>query len=153
MLAPIVRVVEVPCSQQMAFNIFIEDMPRWWPLDRFSMSRQRKQTAQGLKIDARLGGHIAEITEDGTEDVWGTFSAFNPFASLAMDFHMGMPASNASLVEVTFDVIAEKSTRVTLRHSRWEAFGDMAEMMISGYNTGWTQIFEKAYAAACVAKS
>ena len=38
MLEPIVTTIEVPCGQERAFNVFVNDMPTWWPLDKRSMS-------------------------------------------------------------------------------------------------------------------
>ena len=37
MLEPIVKTIEVTCSQQRAFDIFV-DINSWWPLDKRSMS-------------------------------------------------------------------------------------------------------------------
>ncbi len=62
---------------------------------------------------------------------------------------MGLPAENASLVEVRFFALDDSKTRVELKHSNWEAFGDMAEMMRGGYGSGWVIIFEEAYKSAC----
>ncbi len=66
-----------------------------------------------------------------------------------MDFHMGLPPENASLVEVRFTALGEDQTRVELTQSNWEAFGDMAQMMHDGYGSGWIIIFEEAYKSAC----
>ncbi|HEY8691536.1 MAG TPA: hypothetical protein VIR57_02230 [Chloroflexota bacterium] len=66
-----------------------------------------------------------------------------------MDFHMGLPAEKAGLVEVRFTALENERTRVELTHSNWEAYGDMAEMMRGGYGSGWVIIFEEAFKAAC----
>ena len=66
-----------------------------------------------------------------------------------MDFHIGLPPANASLVEVRFTVLDADRTRVELTQSNWEAFGDMAEMMRGGYGSGWVIIFVQAYKSAC----
>ena len=68
---------------------------------------------------------------------------------ISMDFHMGLPPENASLVEVRFSKLDDERTRVELTQSNWEAFGDMAEMMRNGYGSGWVIIFEQAYKTAC----
>ena len=31
MLDPIVKTIEVPCSQKEAFSVFVENMGSWWP--------------------------------------------------------------------------------------------------------------------------
>ena len=65
-----------------------------------------------------------------------------------MDFHIGLPAENASLVTVTFTRLDEATTRVVLTHTRWEAFGDLAAQMHGGYGSSWAMILER-FGAAC----
>ena len=151
MLDPIIKTIEVPCSQEKAFGVFVNEMGSWWPLDKRSMSLMsgERKPAKSLRIEAKLGGQIVETGHDDTEYHWGTIRSYDPHDSLAMDFHMGLPPENASLVEVRFTALENGRTRVELTHSNWEAFGDMAEMMRSGYGSGWVIIFEEAYKSAC----
>lgn len=150
MLAPIISTVEVPCSQEKAFRVFVEDMPGWWPLDKRSMSKMHTGSpAKSLQVDAKVGGRIVEIAHDDVAHHWGTIRTYEPPAYLRMDFHMGLPADSASLVEVRFTALGAARTRVELIQSNWEAFGDLAEMMRGGYGSGWVIIFEQAYKAAC----
>lgn len=152
MLAPFVSTITVPCAQQRAFEIFIAGMASWWPLEKRSMSlMQNGGPAKRLDVDARLGGRIVEVAADDTLHHWGTITVFNEHDLLAMDFHMGMPAENASLVEVRFSPLSDNSTEVELTQSNWEAFGDMAEMMRNGYGSSWAMLFEQAYGEACAA--
>ncbi len=150
MLDPIVKTIEVPCSQAKAFEVFVSEMGAWWPLDKRSMSMQGGgKPAKSLRIEPKQGGKIVEIGHDDTEHHWGTIKSYDPHDSLSMDFHMGLPAENASLVEVRFTALEGDRTRVELTHGNWEAFGDMAEMMRGGYGSGWAIIFEQAYKSAC----
>ena len=150
MYDPLVYTIEVPCDQAQAFSIFTQRMDAWWPLAKRSMSMAfARQPARALQIEPRLGGTIVETGHDGTAYHWGTFTTFEPPDLLRMDFHMGMPPEQASLVEVRFTALGPQRTRVELTHSRWEAFGDMAEMNRKGYVSGWQIIFEQAYKAAC----
>ena len=151
MLDPIVKTIEVPCGQEKAFKVFVEEMGSWWPLDKRAMSLMQGdgKPAKTVQVEAKLGGRIVEIGQDDTEFHWGTFTSYDPHDSLAMDFHMGLPPEQASLVEVRFTALAEDRTRVELTQSNWEAFGDMAEMMRKGYGSGWVIIFEQGYKAAC----
>ncbi len=150
MLDPIVSTIEVACGQVEAFRVFVEDMGTWWPLDKRSMSLMHGGTpAKDVRVEARLGGQIVEIGPDDSEHHWGTFTAYDPHESLAMDFHMGLPPENASLVEVRFTAVSDEITRVELTQSNFEAFGDMAEMMRNGYGSGWVLIFEQGYKSAC----
>ena len=145
---PITKTIEVPCGQQEAFTVFVEQMGSWWPLSHFSMSAQTGSSAKTLRVESKLGGRIVEVATDETEHHWGTFRAYDPYGSFSMDFHMGLPPCE-SRVEVTFTVVETERTRVVLTHSNWEAYGDMADMMISGYGKGWGAIFEEAFLAAC----
>jgi len=150
MLEPIVTTIEVPCGQQHAFDIFTREMGTWWPLDKRSMSMMHgRKPSKSLLVEPKPGGKIVETGHDGAQYVWGTFRAFGPHDFLSMDFHMGMPAESASLVEVRFTALDRRRTRVQLTQSNWEAFGDLAEMMRGGYGSGWVIIFEQAYHAAC----
>ena len=151
MLDPINYTIEVPCSQEKAFGVFVEEMGSWWPLDKRSMSLMQGdgQPAKSLRVDPQPGGRIVETGHDDTEYHWGTIKTFDPNDSISMDFHMGLPPENASLVEVRFTALDEARTRVELTQSNWEAFGDMAEMMRGGYGSGWVIIFEQAYKSAC----
>ncbi len=149
MLDPIVKTIEVPCSQERAFRVFVSEMGSWWPLDKRSMSMKSGKPAKSLRIEPKLGGKIVEIGHDDTEHLWGTIKSYDPHDSISMDFHMGMPAESASLVEVRFTALGNERTRVELTQSNWEAFGEMAGMLRGGYASGWVIIFEQAFKSAC----
>ena len=149
-MEPLIKTVDVPCGQAEAFRVFVNEMGSWWPVDKRSMSLMNVgHPAKSLEVDAQVGGKIVEIGSDDAEYHWGTITEIDPNDSVAMDFHMGLPPESASLVEVTFVPIEEDRTRVTLTHSNWEGFGDMAEMMRDGYGSGWVIIFEQSFLAAC----
>ncbi len=150
MLDPIIKTIEVPCSQEKAFVVFVSEMGSWWPLDKRSMSMMSGgKPAKSLRIEPKQGGKIVEIGHDDTEHLWGTIKSYDPHDAISMDFHMGLPAENASLVEVRFTALEGERTRVELTQSNWEAFGEMAEMMRGGYGSGWVIIFEQAFKSAC----
>jgi hypothetical protein len=153
MLDPIVRSIEVPCSQAEAFSVFIDDMPSWWPLARFSNSAYAKATPRELRVDARQGGKIVEVSHDGTEHLWGTIREYQPSDLLSMDFHIGTGPEAATLVEIRFTVLAAERTRVELTQSNWENAGEMAKMLRGGYGTAWTVIFDQAYLDAVAART
>jgi hypothetical protein len=112
MLEPIVKSLEVACPQRAAFEIFLHEMDSWWPLHRFSASMKRGQPARALRVEPRLGGTVVEIGHDGAEHLWSTLTAYAPHESFRMDFHIGEPASKASVLEVRFVALAEARTRV-----------------------------------------
>ncbi len=130
--------------------MFVSEIGSWWPLDKRSMSLMNSgKPAKSLRVEAKQGGKIVEIASDETEHLWGTIKSYDPHDFVSMDFHMGLPPENASLVEVRFTALGEERTRVELTQSNWEAFGDMAQMMHDGYGSGWVIIFEEAFKLAC----
>jgi len=152
MLAPIIRTIVVPCSQETAFGIFVNEMDSWWPLGKFTVSAMGGEAAKSIRVEAKQGGRIVEIGPDGTEHQWGTIKSFEPHGFISMDFHIPQPTEvvkSRSLVEVRFTVLGTQQTQVELTQSNWEAFGERAKMMQGGYGMGWTVIFEQAFKAAC----
>ncbi len=149
MLEPLVSKIEVACDQKTAFTIFVEQMGTWWPLAKRSMSMHKGEVPKGLRTDPRAGGKIIETGQDDTEHVWGSFKRFEPHDFVSMDFHMGLPPEQASLVEVRFVPVSNTRTEVELTQSNFEAFGDMAAMMRNGYGSGWVLIFEEGFRKAC----
>ena len=151
MLEPIAKSIEVTCSQEKAFTVFM-DMDSWWPKDKFATSVMRGQTVKALRVDGRKGGQIVEVGSDDQETLWGTIKTYDPFGYLNLDFHVPHPSEEKpgfSTVEVRFTALGDDRTRVDLKQSNWEALGDVAEMVQGGYGQAWVGIFEGAYKAAC----
>lgn len=150
MLDPLIKTIEVPCNQQIAFDIFVSEMGAWWPLEKFSISAMEELDAMTLNVQAGPGGKITEIAPDGTERIWGTIKSYQPADSFSMDFHIPTPGEEVisrSQVEVQFTKLDKDTTRVTLTQSNWQAFGDRAERLREGYSDGWDDILEHAYKA------
>lgn len=153
-LPPLVKSVEVPCGQTMAFDVFIEQMGSWWPLGMFSVSKMSGVEVKELRVEAKVGGRIVEHSSDGKEHHWGTIKVYDPHDFVSMDFHIvhpDFPPGDFSLVEVRFTAIDEGRTFVELTQTNWETFGEMAEGIRGGYDKGWSMIFEQKYKAACSA--
>ena len=149
MYEPLIKTIEVPCSQERAFRVFVEEMGTWWPLMKFSASVKFGAKPKALLVEPKVGGKIVEISQDDTQHLWGTITKYEPYGYICMDLHIGLPAETASLVEVRFTVLDGERTRVELTQSEWERFGKYAKMMINGYPKGWIAIFDEAYKAAC----
>ncbi|MGQ0604462.1 MAG: hypothetical protein ACT4QE_22505 [Anaerolineales bacterium] len=150
-LNPIVKTIEVPCSQAEAFEVFLE-MSSWWPLGRFTTSAMSGEPAKAIRVEAKPGGKIVEIGPDNTEVEWGTIRIYDPYDFVSMDFHIPQPGEQVktrSLVEVRFTALGIERARVELTQSHWEAFGKNAEMLQGGYGQGWVVIFEQAFKSAC----
>ena len=152
MLDPIIKSIEVPCSQEKAFEVFLNKMDSWWPLDRFTTSAMAGAPAKSIRVEAKQGGNIVEIGSDGAETLWGTIKSYDPHGFLSMEFHVPQPDENVesrSLLELQFTALGDDRTRVKLTQSSWEALGEMAEQMHGGYSGAWGVIFEQAYKSAC----
>ena len=51
-LEPIVRTIEVPCSQEDAFRIFLE-MKSWWPLGKLTTSAIGGAPAKSIRVEPK----------------------------------------------------------------------------------------------------
>ena len=150
MLNPIFKTIEVPCSQEKAFGVFVDEINSWWPLRTFSVSANAGEVTKSLRFEPRQGGEIVEVGCDDTEHLWGTVKSYDPYDSFSMDWHPGKPAESASLVEVRFTALGNERTRVELTQSNWEAVAeDKAGKFRASYGQGWVTIFEQAFKAAC----
>jgi hypothetical protein len=154
MLDPLIKTIEVSCSRESAFEIFLNEMDTWWPLGKFTISAMRGAPARAIRVDAKPGGKIMEIGPDRTEYEWGTIKSYDPYDSVSMDFHIAPPgddtADSRSLLEIRFTALGDERTRVVLTQSNWEAFGTKAaQLRDGGYGQAWSTIFEGAFKAAC----
>src|SRR5438034_7598572 len=124
MLDPIIKTIEVPCSQERAFKVFLNEMDSWWPLGKFTVSAMGGAHAKAIRVEATQGGKIVEIGPNGTEYLWGTIKSYDPHDFVSMDFHFAPPGEKVdarTLVEVRFTALGNKRTRVVLTQSNWEA--------------------------------
>ncbi len=150
---PVIKTIEVPCSQANAFSTFIDKVGSWWPLDKNSVSAMQGEVAKKVEIEAKTGGSIYEIGHDDTRHEWGSVTTYSPSDKLVLAWHIGLPAEQASRVTIDFIVVDSNKTKVVLTHDNWEAFGEKANDMREGYNKGWVGVFETAYAGACSASA
>jgi hypothetical protein len=89
--------------------------------------------------------NIYEISASGERLSWGKVVVFEPPSLLVMDWHLGRPVSTT--VEVRFEWITARLTRVRLEHRGWEeleALGATAERQ--AYEQGWVLILEQCFA-------
>ena len=134
--------------------MFVDEIGTWWPLSRFTISAMAGGVACSVVIEPKDGGKVVEIGPDGTEHSWGKVRKYDPYGLLSMDFHIPGPQiviDDFSIVDVTFTPLADDRTKVELKQTNWEAFGEHANMLRGGYTIGWDAIFVEAYAAAAAA--
>jgi len=149
MTDPIVKTIDVPCSPEQAFEVFVTGIGDWWPLKGHSASAGAGKAAQTVTIEPRVGGAMFETMHDGSIDTWGEVLVFEPGHKLATSWHPGNNKDAPTRVEVSFTPRPNGHCRVTLTHSGWEAWADRADDMRSTYNGGWDMVFGTCYAQAC----
>lgn len=145
-IAPIVKTINVRRSASEAFRVFTGEIAAWWP----TATHTRARDAAGEKtvrvtIEPRVGGRIYETLNDGRELDWGVVEAYDPPSLFAMQWSMGRPAEQSTLVSVRFEPLTPASCRVTLTHENWERMGEEAPKLREVYNNGWVMVFEQRF--------
>lgn len=125
---PVRREVMVRAVPAVAFTRFTDDIGRWWPLARHSVS------GAGGTV-AFTGGALVETGPDGTESVWGQVLDWEPPHRLRLTWHPGRPDGPATEVEVRFEPTPD-GTRVVLVHRGWDALADPLGARTE-YERGW----------------
>jgi uncharacterized protein YndB with AHSA1/START domain/uncharacterized protein YciI len=136
-LRPIRRQVVVPAAAEVAFDVFTNEIGRWWPVGEFSVH------GDGADVGFR-DGRVVERGPDGAEVLWGTVLEWQRPHRLRLTWHPGAGADQASEVEVSFAPVVEGQTLVTVEHRGWERLPDPAAAR-KEYDQGWPQVLE-AYA-------
>ncbi|MBW3670949.1 MAG: SRPBCC domain-containing protein [Acidobacteria bacterium] len=141
MIEPVRSVVEVELEQKEAFEFFTSHLSRWWPLEAYSVSGKRTETAV---FELAEGGEIFELAENSERITWGTVLLFEPPSRLIFSWHPGRDADTAQEVEVTFESTSS-GTRVSLEHRGWEALGEDAQKIREPYVNGWAYVLGECY--------
>ena len=53
MFDPIIKTIEIPCCQEQAFAVFVNEIDPWWPLAKFSVSAIARTAAKLLHVEAK----------------------------------------------------------------------------------------------------
>jgi uncharacterized protein YndB with AHSA1/START domain len=138
-IAAVRKAVTVDTSPARAFELFTKGIQQWWPLRTHSVGEQH---AASVTFGEGVGATIVETLADGTTEIWGTVTRWEPPRLVAFTWHPGNPESEAGLVEVTFTVDQSSGTIVELVHTGWERRRDGLRAR-AGYNTGWNAVLEQ----------
>ena len=158
MIEPLIKTVDVPCDQETAFKVFVEEMHTWWPLGKFTISAMSGGAAKTVRVEPKVGGQIVEIGPNDEEYLWGQIKSYDPHDFFAMDFHIptpdeaitpDQPLDVCTLVEVSFKALEDGLTHVELKQSNFEGLGPRGEDIRGGYTHGLEMIICQAYKAAC----
>ena len=82
-----------------ARHLFCEDIARWWPVARVSLSAQHGALPQAVVMERDAGGALREVLYDGTAASWATIVEQDE-QRLALDWTLGR--TEASRVTVAF---------------------------------------------------
>lgn len=150
MTDPIIKTIVVNGAPDHAFDVFVNRIAKWWPLDGHAVSAAKGQAALAVVIEPRVGGAIYEAMFDGTREDWGEVLVFEEGRRLAFSWHPGTNRGRPTRVEVAFEAQSAAQTKVTLTHSGWEVWAGDAPDKRSGYDSGWEYVLGECYANAVV---
>jgi uncharacterized protein YndB with AHSA1/START domain len=141
-------VVEVPV--ETAFSVFTERLGDFKPPEHNLLAAPIAETV----FEPRVGGHIYDRAEDGSECYWARVLVYEPPLRVVFSWDIGptwqleTDPHNASEVEVRFIAETPHRTRVELEHRNidrhgpgWEAVADGV-----GHDEGWP-LYLARYAA------
>ena len=148
MIEPVIKTITVPCPPGKAFDIFVNDIGKWWPLETHAISPSNDEKAETVHIEGIVGGDVFEISSSGVRHKWGKVVVFKPGEVFAMTWHLSNPPRLGTLITVTFIPIPGGGTEVILRHDNWQALGDSAREKRDQYNHGWVSVLS-LYTEAC----
>lgn len=124
--------IRVDLSTSGAFDLFTDGIGAWWPLDRFSYGAER---AEGIVLEARVGGRFYERFTDGDELHVGDVIVCEPPHRIV--FTWQAPGwSAATEVEVTFTADGD-GTHVQVEHRAFDRLGPDGDAIGQGFAGGW----------------
>ena len=133
--------VTIELDAPTAFDRFTLAMSRWWPSD-YTWSQG---ALQSIQIDPRPGGFCTELGPHGFRSDFGRVLEVEAGKRIVFTWQISLQRvpqpdpSCASEVEVQFEPIRAKTTKVTLEHRHFDRHGEGAEayreQMASEY--GW----------------
>src|SRR5262245_52482435 len=124
------KVVSVEAPQNVAWQVFTEQMGTWWPLAMYKIGKAK---AVDAVIEPRVGGRWYECGEDGTTCDWGRVLAWNAHSRLVLSWDITAdwqydPALQTE-IEVRFIAEGDSRTRVEFEHRRLDRYGERRDEM------------------------
>jgi uncharacterized protein YndB with AHSA1/START domain len=147
---PVRKRVRVERAVEDAFRLFIDDIDRWWPVERLSRAADDQYgkgvTVKRLVFEPRPGGRLYEITSEDVEGEWASVLVYEPPTRLVLAWKPNDRQEPPTEVEVGFESDGE-GTIVTLEHRGWERLGDRAAEAREGHGDGWRLALNRFVAA------
>ena len=135
------RQIVVDAPVERAFAVFTQRFGDFKPKEHNLLSSPIAETV----FEAKVGGHIYDRAEDGSECAWARILVFEPPDRLVFSWDIS-PAwqleqdlENASEVEVRFVAETPQRTRVELEHRNLDRHGPGWESVRDGvgHDQGW----------------
>ena len=143
-IAPVRKQVMVNANQQRAFDLFTNEMSRWWPATHNILKSPIKQYV----IEPRAGGRWYAVGEDDSSCQTGYVIDWHPpqLVVLAWQLSAEWQFDPALVTEVEVRFIAESATttRVELEHRHLQRMGEKGAQIRSMVDApgGWTAVLE-----------
>jgi len=139
-IAPIVRTVTVKATPARAFDLFVSNMERWWPLSHHI----GKTPFAAVVMEPTVGGRWFERDASGAECQWGTVMAWEPPSRILLAWQLNnqfeFDPAFLTEVELSFAPADGGGAKVTLEHRNLERFGVNAEKLAGELGGGWPTI-------------
>ena len=143
------RQVTVNAPIERAFSVFTEQFGDFKPKEHNLMGSPIAET----RFDPRVGGHVYDVAEDGSECRWARVLAFEPPVRVVFSWDISpswqieADEAKTSEVEVNFIAEAPERTRVEVEHRQIDRHGDGWEGVREGVgNEGGWPIYLARYA-------
>ena len=148
--AAVRKQIVVDAPQDRAFTVFTENFGDFKPREHNLMRSPIARTV----FEPRVGGHIVDLAEDGSECRWARVLVYEPHDRIVFGWDIGpdwqlvADPDNASEVEVRFIAETPERTRVELEHRHIDRHGPGWEAVRDGVDTdqGWPLYLDR-YAA------
>jgi len=118
--------IVVDAPQQLAFDVFTQDMGGWWPPDHHILEGELAE----MVFELRAGGRIYDVGVDGSECQWARVLAFEPPGRVVIswdittEWKLEPDLARTSEVEVRFVAEGPERTRVELEHRHLDRHGE-----------------------------
>jgi uncharacterized protein YndB with AHSA1/START domain len=142
--APVRKSVVVNANAARAFDVFANNISRWWPASHTMLKVPLKETV----IEPFAKGRWYQVGEDGSTFENGHVLAWEPPHRLLLAWQLnGAWQYDPELiteVEVKFVAEGERQTRVELEHRHLERMGAAADTARNAFDSpnGWGSILE-----------
>jgi len=142
--------IVVDASPMRAFTVFTEGFGDFKPREHNLLAAPIVETV----FEPRVGGHIYDRAEDGSECHWARVLVYDPpvrvvFSwDISPQWQLETDLANASEVEVRFEAETDERTRVVLEHRNLDRHGPMWTAVRDGVegDGGWP-LYLARYAA------